>query len=109
MAAGSRARERLDPVELLRDLIRIDTSNPPGNERPCIDYLTRLLREHDVEPVILGAADRPNLVARLRGRGDSPPLLLYGHLDVVPANPAEWQHGPFSGDFVDGIVWGRGA
>jgi acetylornithine deacetylase/succinyl-diaminopimelate desuccinylase-like protein len=99
-----------DPVELLRALIRFDTSNPPGNERPCLEYLADLLREAGVEPRFVAQdADRPNLVARLPGRGDSPPLLLYGHVDVVPANPGEWRYPPFGGELADGEVWGRGA
>jgi acetylornithine deacetylase/succinyl-diaminopimelate desuccinylase-like protein len=98
-----------DPVELLRELIRFDTSNPPGNERPCIEYVADVLRGSGVEPLIVGDPERPNLVARLAGTGESPPLLLYGHVDVVPADPAEWQHDPFAADLVDGVVWGRGA
>lgn len=59
---------------------------------------------------ILGRdADRPNLVARVAGRGVAPPLLLYGHADVVPARPAAWRHAPFGGELVDGEIWGRGA
>ncbi|MDQ3881244.1 MAG: M20/M25/M40 family metallo-hydrolase [Chloroflexota bacterium] len=69
-----------------------------------------LLRSAGLEPA-LHARDsgRPNLIARLRGRGESPPLLLYGHVDVVPADGNEWTHPPFSGALVDGEVWGRGA
>ena len=52
---------------------------------------------------------RPNLVARLPGSGDATPLLLYGHVDVVTTSNQEWSHGPFSGDIVDGWIWGRGA
>ena len=99
-----------DPVELLRALIRFDTSNPPGNERPCLEFVADLLRRAGVEPLVVARdPDRPNLVARLPGRGDSPPLLLYGHVDVVPANPSEWRYPPFAGDLADGEVWGRGA
>lgn len=98
------------PVELLRSLLRFDTSNPPGSERPCLDFIGTLLRDAGFEPLFFARdAERPNLLARLRGRGDSPPLLLQGHVDVVPANPSEWTRPPFSGDLVDGEVWGRGA
>jgi acetylornithine deacetylase/succinyl-diaminopimelate desuccinylase-like protein len=63
-----------------------------------------------VEPrFVAGDPERPNLVARLPGKGAAPPLLIYGHVDVVPANAAEWRHPPFSADIVDGEVWGRGA
>jgi acetylornithine deacetylase/succinyl-diaminopimelate desuccinylase-like protein len=99
-----------DPVELLRALIRFDTSNPPGNERPCLEFVADLLRHAGLEPRFVARdPDRPNLVARLPGRGDSPPLLLYGHVDVVPASPQEWTHEPFGGALIDGDVWGRGA
>src|SRR5215211_5171182 len=98
------------PVELLRALLRFDTSNPPGNERPLLEFVAGLLGETGVEPRFLARdEDRPNLVARVTGRGASPPLLLYGHVDVVPATASEWSHEPFAGELVDGEVWGRGA
>ena len=101
---------KTDPVELLQALIRFDTSNPPGNERACIEYVGALLEEAEIEHRYFALqAERPNLVARVSGRGEAPPLLLYGHVDVVPADAREWKHPPFGGDLVDGEVWGRGA
>jgi acetylornithine deacetylase/succinyl-diaminopimelate desuccinylase-like protein len=99
-----------DPVELLRELIRFDTTNPPGNEGPCIDHLRGLLEAagHPTETYALDPA-RPNLVSRLRGGGDAPPLLLYGHVDVVTTEGQRWKHPPFEGRLVDDEVWGRGA
>src|SRR5215210_5539226 len=98
------------PVELLRALLHFDTSNPPGNERPCLQFVADLLGAAGIESRLLARDDeRPNLTARLRGRGDSPPLLLYGHIDVVPANASEWSHAPFGGELIEGEVWGRGA
>jgi acetylornithine deacetylase/succinyl-diaminopimelate desuccinylase-like protein len=98
------------PVELLRALLRFDTSNPPGNERPCLQFVSELLQNAGVGVRFFARDDqRPNVVARLHGRGDSPPLLLYGHIDVVPANASEWKHDPFGGELIDGEVWGRGA
>ena len=97
------------PVELLRALLRFDTSNPPGAERECIDWIKGLLEELGCEVRILAQEpERPSLIARLPGRGASAPLLLQGHVDVVAAR-GDWQHEPFAGDLADGYVWGRGA
>jgi len=97
------------PVELLQNLIRFDTTNPPGNEAACIAYVAGLLRAAGLEPVILARDEaRPNLVARLPGRGEAPPLLFYGHVDVVTTEGQAWTHPPFEGRIVDGYVWGRG-
>ena len=97
-------------TRLTQDLIRFDTTNPPGNETPCIEYVATILRREGIEPVVLESAPgRGNLVARLKGDGSLPPLLLMGHVDVVPAEADKWRRPPFSGDLADGIVWGRGA
>jgi acetylornithine deacetylase/succinyl-diaminopimelate desuccinylase-like protein len=97
------------PVELLQRLLRFDTSNPPGNEGDCIAWIRGLLEDLGCEVRILaGDPARPNLLARLEGRGEAAPLLLQGHVDVVAAR-GEWGHPPFSGDLADGYVWGRGA
>jgi acetylornithine deacetylase/succinyl-diaminopimelate desuccinylase-like protein len=98
------------PVELLQQLIRFDTTNPPGNEAGCIEYLRGLLEEAGCE-VELYAKDpaRPNLVSRLRGSGSRAPLLLQGHVDVVTTSGQDWTRPPFGGELVDGYVWGRGA
>ena len=100
----------MTPVELLRQLIRFDTTNPPGNEADCVAYIRRLLEDAGCD-VELYAKDpaRPNLVARLRGRGERPPLLLQGHVDVVTTAGQKWSRPPFGGELVDGWVWGRGA
>ena len=98
------------PVELLQQLIRFDTTNPPGNEAECISYINGLLTEAGIQTTILAQKpDRPNLVARLPGRGQAEPLLLYGHVDVVTAENQVWQHPPFAAEVADGFVWGRGA
>ena len=100
----------MTPVELLQQLIRFDTTNPPGNEAGCIEYLRGLLEEAGCE-VELYAKDpaRPNLVSRLRGSGNRAPLLLQGHVDVVTTSGQDWTRPPFGGELVDGYVWGRGA
>ncbi len=97
------------PAALLQRLLRFDTSNPPGAEQECIAWIAGLLEELGCEArLIADASGRPNLVARLPGRGTAPPLLLQGHVDVVAATGA-WQRQPFAGDLHDGYVWGRGA
>jgi len=97
-----------DPVELLQGLVRFDTTNPPGDERDCVEWVEDLLGGAGFETETYARdPDRPNLVGRLEG-GDAPPLLLYGHVDVVPTEGQEWTHPPFSGVVEDGFVWGRG-
>ena len=99
-----------DPVEILQNLIRFNTTNPPGNEAECINYTKKLLHDAGLKGTILAKdKNRPNLIARLKGRGDAPPLMLYGHVDVVPVEGQEWTHPPFEGKIVDGYIWGRGA
>ncbi len=100
---------RDEAVRHLQNLVRINTTNPPGNETAAVQYLDRVLRAEGYEPLILEAAPgRGNLVARFKGDGSLAPLLLFGHTDVVPAEPEHWTHPPFSGDLADGRVWGRG-
>ncbi len=99
-----------EAIRYLQDLLRIDTTNPPGNELAAAEYLAGVLRTEGLEPVVLESApQRGNVIARLKGDGSLPPLLLYSHVDVVPAEPEHWTHPPFSGDVADGCVWGRGA
>jgi acetylornithine deacetylase/succinyl-diaminopimelate desuccinylase-like protein len=99
-----------DPVELLRNLLRFDTRNPPGAERACIEHVRALLAAAGVESELVARdAERPNLIARLEGQNGGPPLLLYGHVDVVPTAGQQWTHPPFSAEVVDDVVWGRGA
>jgi acetylornithine deacetylase/succinyl-diaminopimelate desuccinylase-like protein len=98
------------PVELLQRLIQFDTTNPPGNESECISFINDVLAEAGVESKVFAKSpDRPNLIARLSGQGNSPPLLLYGHVDVVTTEGQQWKHPPFEGKVVDEFVWGRGA
>jgi len=98
------------PTELLQNLIRFDTSNPPGNEGRCITYIDELLTKAGIKTTLLSKTpDRPNLIARLKGRGDAPPLLMQGHVDVMPVKNQKWTYPPFEGKKVDGYIWGRGA
>ena len=99
-----------ETVALLQELIRFDTTNPPGNEAACVAHIEALLNAHDVETERYEKVPgRPNLVARHAGTKDCPPLLLYGHVDVVTTVGQPWARPPFGGELVDGYVWGRGA
>lgn len=99
-----------EAVDVLRRLIRFNTVNPPGDEGPAMRWLAGLLRDAGLEVTLAGADPaRPNLVARLRGLAPGPVLGLLSHIDTVLADPADWQHDPWSGALADGCVWGRGA
>lgn len=96
-------------VELLRDLVRIDTTNPPGAEIAAARALSRWLGERGIESTIDEfEPGRANLFAEVRGTRPGRSIMFNTHLDVVPAGDG-WTHRPFDADLVDGIVWGRGA
>jgi acetylornithine deacetylase/succinyl-diaminopimelate desuccinylase-like protein len=98
-----------ETTEVLKRLVRFNTVNPPGNERPAIEYLAEHVRNAGFEVELLSATEqRPNLVATLEGRDDGPSLCFLGHVDTVLADPSEWRYGPWSGDVADGFLWGRG-
>ena len=100
---------RAEVTGYLQALIRIDTTNPPGNESKAARYLEGILRQEGFDPLFVESAPaRGNVLAQLAG-GDEPPLMLLGHTDVVAAEPEHWTHPPFSGALADGCVWGRGA
>ena len=93
----------------LQDLIRLDTTNPPGNETAAARYLEEILRREGFEPMLVESEPgRGNVLATLPG-GSEKTLMLLGHTDVVAVEPEQWSHPPFSGALVDGYVWGRGA
>ena len=101
-----------EAVEITRQYIRIDTTNPPGNETPAAEFLAGILQDAGFETTIHESAPgRGNLVARLPGRARDAggALCLLHHLDVVPADPSEWSVDPFGADVRDGYLWGRGA
>jgi acetylornithine deacetylase/succinyl-diaminopimelate desuccinylase-like protein len=101
---------RSEVCTLLGELIRIDTTNPPGNETPAATHLAAYLERSGVESTLVSRFDgRDNLVARIPGRGEGPSLLLLSHTDVVLADPDEWSVPPFAGLDRDGHIWGRGA
>jgi acetylornithine deacetylase/succinyl-diaminopimelate desuccinylase-like protein len=98
-----------EAVDLLSQLIRIDTVNPPGNEGPAQELLAAVLAEAGFECETLEAEPgRPNLIARLASDSPGPALALISHVDTVPANPDEWTFDPWSGEVRDGFVLGRG-
>ena len=116
---GARARDaplsatvslRDEVSELLQELIRLDTVNPPGNETRAAELLRDYLEEHGVACELYAKVpERANLVARIPGSSDGPRLALLSHTDTVLADPAEWQVDPWSGELRDGEIWGRGA
>ena len=90
------------PAELLQHLIRYDTTNPPGNEAACVSFIQGLLENAGIETTIRARdPNRPSLIARLKGRGDAPPFMMQGHVDVVTTEKQDWTHPPFSGDLID--------
>ena len=90
-------------------ILRLDTSNPPGNEGVVVEYLKSVLDREGIETKIFALdPKRPNLVARLRGSGKKRPVLIMGHTDVVKVDPAKWTHPPFSATREGGYVYGRG-
>jgi acetylornithine deacetylase/succinyl-diaminopimelate desuccinylase-like protein len=101
---------RDEAVEVLQDLIRADTVNPPGNETRAAELLRAYLEDAGVECELYAKIpERANLVARIPGRGEGPTLLLLSHTDTVLADPDEWSVNPWSGELTDDHVWGRGA
>ncbi len=96
--------------QYLTDLIRLDTSNPPGNETRVAEYLKQIADSYGIQAELLGSDPRRmNFVARLKGSGRGRPLLLMAHSDVVPAERSQWSADPFSAEVRNGILYGRGA
>jgi len=101
---------RDEAVDVLQELLRVDTVNPPGNETQAAELLRAYLEDAGVECELYAKVpERANLVARLPGRGEGPTLMLLSHTDTVLADPGEWSVDPWSGELQDEHVWGRGA
>lgn len=99
-----------ESVGHLQALLRLDTTNPPGNETAAAEYIADVLRREGYDPTVVESSPgRGNVVARYQGTGEADPLLIYGHTDVVTAESEHWTHAPFSGDIDEGCIWGRGA
>ena len=103
------ASEPLSTLELLKELVRIDTSNPPGNETAAARFIQDYLKKFGIDSEIIESKPgRGNLIARLKGNGKKESLALLGHLDVVPADPKEWKHPPFEAVVEGDHIHGRG-
>jgi acetylornithine deacetylase/succinyl-diaminopimelate desuccinylase-like protein len=102
-----------ETVNNLIRLIQVESVNPPGNEEPAVLLIKEILESagfpDDSITIVESAPKRSNLVARLRGDGSQRPLMLSGHVDVVPVEREHWTRDPFSGEVYEGCVWGRGA
>ncbi|HET9164749.1 MAG TPA: M20/M25/M40 family metallo-hydrolase, partial [Candidatus Angelobacter sp.] len=99
-----------EAVKFLGELVKIDTSNPPGNETRAAEYIKGVLAAEGITAQIFESAPgRGNLVARLKGNGKKKPLLLMGHLDVVGVERDKWTMDPFAATIKDGYLYGRGS
>ena len=109
MAPSTITPDRDLVVSLTQELIRFQSVNPPGNEKPAAEYLAARLRDLGLEAIIEDVEPgRANMVARVRGEGDGH-LVFTGHLDVVPPGGQKWKHDPFAAELVDGRIYGRGS
>lgn len=98
------------PIDLLRGLLQIDTTNPPGNEGPAAELLESYLSEAGLETYVHKSSEgRPSILARIEGPTDVPALVLVSHTDVVAVERGSWSRDPFGGQEADGCIWGRGA
>src|SRR4051794_16947032 len=109
-AAPDFIQAQAEAVKFLGDLVKIDTSNPPGNETRAAEYIKGVLAAEGITAQIFESAPgRGNLVARLKGNGKKKPLLLMGHLDVVGVERDKWTVDPFAATIKDGYLFGRGS
>ncbi len=100
----------MNAITHLQNLLRLNTTNPPGNEILAAAYLSDQLKRAGYETQVLESMPgRGNVVTRYKGNGSKRPLLLFNHLDVVPAESDYWTHDPFAGVIDQGLIWGRGA
>lgn len=109
-AAPDFNKAREEAVSFLSELVKINTSDPPGNETKAAGYLKAVFNREGIPSLIVGPSpDRGSIIARMKGNGSKKPLLLMGHLDVVPVERDKWTFDPFGGVIKDGYIYGRGA
>ncbi|MBX9723951.1 MAG: M20/M25/M40 family metallo-hydrolase, partial [Candidatus Obscuribacterales bacterium] len=107
--AKSLEQSQDEAIGLLKEYLKIDTTNPPGNETKGAEYLAKIFKDNGIEAQLYETAPgRSCVYARLKGTGKKKAIVLLNHIDVVPANAADWKHAPFGGDEIDGEIWGRG-
>ena len=101
---------RIDPIQLSRELIAFNTINPPGNELNCVRHLEKILADAGLETSLQNfAPGRANLIARIGSLDSKPPLCFTGHVDTVPLGNTPWSVDAFSGQIIDGKMYGRGS
>src|SRR5688572_6873127 len=104
------AIDRDELIDIARAALRVPTVNPPGDEAPLAEQLAGRLRDRRIACELLDhGGGRASMVARLRGDGSAPGLILTGHLDVVGIGDRAWQHDPFGAEIEGGRLYGRGA
>lgn len=109
-ASDADIKAQTEAVQLLADYLKIDTTNPPGNEKLGAEYLAGVLRKNGIEAQIFDTdPNRSCVYARLKGTGKKKAIVLLNHIDVVPARAEDWKYPPFGGEIHDGELWGRGA
>jgi acetylornithine deacetylase/succinyl-diaminopimelate desuccinylase-like protein len=103
------AKFEAETLKHFQALVRMDTSDPPGNEKPAVDYLRQVLEAEGIQTKTFAVTpERPNLVARIKGNGKKRPLLIMGHTDTVNIDPKKWTFPPFGATLDNGYVYGRG-
>ncbi len=107
--ANNLEQSQEEAIGLLKEYLKIDTTNPPGNETKGAEYLAKVFKDNGIEAQLYETAPgRSCVYARLKGSGKKKAIVLLNHIDVVPANAADWKHAPFGGEVIDGEIWGRG-
>ena len=109
-ACGFLEAQNQELLEHFQAILRLDTTDPPGNETKVAEYIRKVFEKEGI-PVTVAAKDpaRANVIARLRGNGSQRPILLMGHEDTVQVDPTKWTFPPFSATLDHGYIYARGA